>query len=172
MAGGALARGFRRRPGAGAGDRDVSCAAKARVVASDETEQGARALLNLGHTFGHALEALAHYDAAGWCMAKASPSASPARSASRRALGLCSGQDVGRVEQHLKAVGLPTRIQDIAGLSADARRDAGGDAAGQEGRARPADVHPRARHRREFCREGRERRADALRFLEAEFSGA
>ena len=40
----------------------ASCAAKARVVASDETEQGARALLNLGHTFGHALEALAHYD--------------------------------------------------------------------------------------------------------------
>ena len=40
----------------------TSCAAKARVVAADETEQGERALLNLGHTFGHALERLAHYD--------------------------------------------------------------------------------------------------------------
>ena len=36
----------------------ISCAAKARVVAADETEQGERALLNLGHTFGHALEKL------------------------------------------------------------------------------------------------------------------
>ena len=36
----------------------MSCAAKARVVAADETEQGERALLNLGHTFGHALERL------------------------------------------------------------------------------------------------------------------
>ena len=42
----------------------ISCAAKARVVVADETEQGERALLNLGHTFGHALENLTHYDPA------------------------------------------------------------------------------------------------------------
>jgi 3-dehydroquinate synthetase len=39
-----------------------SCAAKARIVAADETETGQRALLNLGHTFGHAFEAMAGYD--------------------------------------------------------------------------------------------------------------
>ena len=42
----------------------TSCAAKARVVVADETEQGERALLNLGHTFGHAFESLTHYDSA------------------------------------------------------------------------------------------------------------
>jgi len=39
----------------------IACRAKARTVAADETEQGVRALLNLGHTFGHALEAAAGY---------------------------------------------------------------------------------------------------------------
>jgi len=96
----------------------VACAAKARVVASDETEQGARALLNLGHTFGHALEALAHYDPAILVHGEGVAVGMACAFRFSRALGHCSGQDVGRVEQHLKAVGLPTRIQDIAGLSA------------------------------------------------------
>jgi 3-dehydroquinate synthase len=49
----------------------TSCQAKADVVAADERESGTRALLNLGHTFGHALEAATGYDGSGWCMAKA-----------------------------------------------------------------------------------------------------
>ena len=95
----------------------VSCAAKARVVASDETEQGARALLNLGHTFGHALEALAHYDPAVLVHGEGVAVGLACAFRFSQALGHCSGQDVTRVERHLAAVGLPTRIQDIAGLS-------------------------------------------------------
>ena len=97
----------------------VSCAAKARVVASDETEQGARALLNLGHTFGHALEALAHYDPAILVHGEGVAVGMACAFRFSRALGACSGQDVVRVERHLQAVGLPTRIQDIPGLRVD-----------------------------------------------------
>ena len=96
----------------------TSCAAKARIVAADETEQGARALLNLGHTFGHALEALAHYDPAVIVHGEGVAVGLACAFRFSQALGHVSGQDVTRVERHLKAVGLPTRIQDIAGLSA------------------------------------------------------
>ncbi|MBF0250995.1 MAG: 3-dehydroquinate synthase [Alphaproteobacteria bacterium] len=84
----------------------TSCAAKARVVASDEREHGARALLNLGHTFGHALEAetgygdaLLHGEAVAIGMAMAFD-------LSRR-IGLCPGQDAERMVRHMAAVGLP-----------------------------------------------------------------
>ncbi len=97
----------------------TSCAAKARVVASDETEQGARALLNLGHTFGHALEALAHYDPNVLVHGEGVAVGIACAFRFSQALGHCAGQDVVRVERHLKAVGLPTRIQDIAGLSVE-----------------------------------------------------
>jgi 3-dehydroquinate synthase len=97
----------------------VSCAAKARVVASDETEQGARALLNLGHTFGHALEALAHYDSRVLVHGEGVAVGMALALRFSQQLGLCPGQDVVRAEQHLKAVGLPTRIDEIAGLRAD-----------------------------------------------------
>jgi shikimate kinase/3-dehydroquinate synthase len=97
----------------------VSCAAKARVVASDETEQGARALLNLGHTFGHALEALAHYDSQVLVHGEGVAVGMALALRFSRRLGLCPGQDVTRAVQHLSAVGLPTRIQEIAGLQAD-----------------------------------------------------
>ncbi|WP_460449741.1 3-dehydroquinate synthase [Alsobacter sp. SYSU BS001988] len=93
----------------------VSCAAKAAMVARDEREEGDRALLNLGHTFAHAFERLTGYDGArlvhgeavaiGLCCAY--------RFSTRQ--GLCAGQDAGRVEGHLRAVGLPTRIRDIPG---------------------------------------------------------
>ena len=96
----------------------VSCAAKARVVASDETEQGARALLNLGHTFGHALEALAHYDPSVIVHGEAVAVGLALAFRFSRALGHCPGQDVVRVERHLAAAGLPTRIQDVSGLGA------------------------------------------------------
>jgi shikimate kinase/3-dehydroquinate synthase len=96
----------------------VSCAAKARVVVADETERGERALLNLGHTFGHALESLMGYDSAR--LAHGEGVAIGIVSAFRfsRDLGLCSGQDATRVEAHLKAVGLPTRVRDIPGFDA------------------------------------------------------
>ncbi len=94
----------------------VSCAAKARVVASDETEQGARALLNLGHTFGHALEALAHYDPAVIVHGEGVAVGLALAFRFSQAFGYCSGQDVVRVERHLTAAGLPTRIQDITGI--------------------------------------------------------
>jgi 3-dehydroquinate synthase len=91
-----------------------SCAAKARVVVEDETERGNRALLNLGHTFGHALEKatgfsdrLLHGEGVAVGMALA-------HKFSAR-LELCPSQDAGRVEAHLKSVGLPTTLADIEG---------------------------------------------------------
>ena len=92
-----------------------SARAKARVVSADEREEkGDRALLNLGHTFGHALEAatgfsdrLLHGEGVAIGMALAF-----AFSAER---GLSSPADTDRVVRHLTAVGLPTRIGDIPG---------------------------------------------------------
>tara|TARA_Y100000816_G_scaffold220083_1_gene165105 strand:- start:897 stop:2009 length:1113 start_codon:yes stop_codon:yes gene_type:complete len=86
---------------------DKSVAAKAAIVADDEREtSGRRALLNLGHTFGHALEAdtgfsdtLLHGEAVAAGMALAF------RYSAR--LGLCPAEDAVRVTAHLKAVGLP-----------------------------------------------------------------
>ena len=97
-----------------------SCAAKAAVVVRDEREQGERALLNLGHTFGHAFERLTHYDGSRLVHGEgvAIGMACAFRFSARR--GLCSRQDVARVEAHLRTAGLPTRIRDIAGFDADA----------------------------------------------------
>ncbi|WOJ91304.1 3-dehydroquinate synthase [Methylocapsa polymorpha] len=98
----------------------TSCAAKAAIVGRDETEQGDRALLNLGHTFGHALERIARYDGArlvhgeGVAIGMALAFRFSART------GLCSLEDQARVETHLREVGLPTRIGDIAGLAVEA----------------------------------------------------
>jgi 3-dehydroquinate synthase len=84
-----------------------SCRAKAAVVAADEREAGARALLNLGHTFAHALESvcgygaeLLHGEAVGLGMVLAFE-------LSVR-LGVCPAADAARVRAHLAAVGLPT----------------------------------------------------------------
>jgi 3-dehydroquinate synthase len=92
----------------------TSCRAKAITVANDERETGERALLNLGHTFGHALEAAAglsdrllHGEAVSIGMALAF-----AFSARR---GLVAPAEAARVERHLAAAGLPTRPSDIAG---------------------------------------------------------
>ncbi len=100
----------------------MSCAAKARVVAADETEQGERALLNLGHTFGHALESLTGYDSARLVHGEGVAIGMASAFRFSRDLGLCSGQDATRVEAHLKAVGLPTRMRDIPGFDAAAER--------------------------------------------------
>jgi 3-dehydroquinate synthase len=98
-----------------------SCQSKANIVAKDEREQGKRALLNLGHTFGHALEAETNYSdrlnhgegvSIGMCLAHDFSVTE----------GLGRGQDTARVKAHLRAVGLPTEIRDIPGkpMSADA----------------------------------------------------
>ncbi|MDX7953711.1 3-dehydroquinate synthase [Lichenihabitans sp. Uapishka_5] len=85
-------------------------AAKAAVVARDEYETGDRALLNLGHTFGHALERLAGYDGARLVHGEAVAIgiAMAFRFSVRQ--GLCAGQDAERVAAHLRAAGLPTTI--------------------------------------------------------------
>ena len=97
----------------------ISCTAKARVVVADETEQGERALLNFGHTFGHALEKLTAYDPARLVHGEGVAIGMALAFRFSRDLGLCSGQDAGRVEAHLKAVGLPTRIGDIPDFKGD-----------------------------------------------------
>lgn len=93
---------------------------KAEIVAQDEREEGRRALLNLGHTFGHALEAatgyggrLIHGEAVSIGIVLAF------RFSARE--GVAAQADAERVEAHLRAVGLPTRIADIPGpaLAAD-----------------------------------------------------
>ena len=96
----------------------ISCAAKASVVVADETEQGERALLNLGHTFGHALENLTRYDPARLVHGEGVAIGMVSAFRFSRDLGVCSGQDAARVEAHLRAVGLPTRMRDIPGFDA------------------------------------------------------
>jgi len=90
-----------------------ACTAKAAVVERDEFETGDRALLNLGHTFGHAFERLTHYDSAKLVHGEgvAVGMACAFRFSVKR--GLCAGQDARRMEAHLRQVGLPTRIRHI-----------------------------------------------------------
>lgn len=94
---------------------EQSVKTKARIVAQDEREGGVRALLNLGHTFGHALEAEAGYGqhlnhgeavAIGMIMA--------AELSVR--VGSLNRQDCGRIRAHFEAVGLPLRAPDIPGV--------------------------------------------------------
>ena len=94
---------------------ETSCRAKAAIVAADEKEtKGARALLNLGHTFGHALEAYAGYSDR---LLHGEAIAIGMRLAFTFSveLGLCSGGEAARVERHFAAVGLPTAIASIPG---------------------------------------------------------
>ena len=103
----------------------TSCRAKAAIVARDERERGDRALLNLGHTFGHALEAATGFSdrlfhgegvAIGMVLA-AEFSAS---------LGMIRQSDAARIERHLAEAGLPTHLQDIAGFAQEGLADADG----------------------------------------------
>ncbi len=94
----------------------TSCRAKAAIVMRDERENGERALLNLGHTFGHALEAatgfsdrLYHGEGIAVGMVLAAELSAE--------LGMIAEADAARVKRHLAAAGLPTRLQDIAGFS-------------------------------------------------------
>jgi len=85
----------------------TSCLRKADIVKRDERERGERALLNLGHSFAHALEAKAGYDGTLLHGEAVSVGMLMAFEYSQ-ALGLCPGQDVGRLRQHLQANGMPT----------------------------------------------------------------
>lgn len=93
----------------------VSCQAKADVVVEDEREMGRRALLNLGHTFGHALEAATHYDSARLVHGEGVAIGMVLAHEFSARLNLASPDDAKRVGSHLKAVGLPTRMSDIPG---------------------------------------------------------
>ncbi|MDP4021011.1 3-dehydroquinate synthase [Methylobacterium sp. NEAU 140] len=110
------------------------CRAKAGVVTRDEREDGERALLNLGHTFGHALERIVGYDPARLVHGEgvAIGTALAFRFSAR--LGLCAGQDAGRVANHLALAGLPTRLQAVPGGPGDA--DALLDAMAQDKKVR------------------------------------
>jgi 3-dehydroquinate synthase len=95
----------------------VSCGMKAEIVAADERETGDRAVLNFGHTFGHALEAetgfgdrLLHGEAVALGMVLAFDFAVR--------LGLAQGQDAYRVRRHIAEAGLPTTLAEI-GLARD-----------------------------------------------------
>jgi 3-dehydroquinate synthase len=97
----------------------TSCRAKAAIVSRDERETGDRALLNLGHTFGHAFEAAAgfsgrllHGEAISLGMVLAF------EFSARR--GLLPAAEAARVARHLAAVGLPTHVSAVAGLLPDA----------------------------------------------------
>jgi 3-dehydroquinate synthase len=97
-----------------------SCAAKAAVVIRDETEQGDRALLNLGHTFAHAFERLTNYDSERLVHGEAVALGIACAFRFSNAQGLCSGQEAMRVVHHLDTVGFRTRIGNIPGWNADA----------------------------------------------------
>ncbi|MFV0409075.1 MAG: 3-dehydroquinate synthase [Paracoccus sp. (in: a-proteobacteria)] len=91
-----------------------SVAMKAGIVERDETEQGERALLNLGHTFGHALEAATGYSDRLLHGEGVAIGCALAFELSAR-MGLCSQEDPSRVGAHLKAMGMPSRLSDVPG---------------------------------------------------------
>ncbi|MBY5351553.1 3-dehydroquinate synthase [Rhizobium leguminosarum] len=93
----------------------ASCQAKADVVVADERENGPRALLNLGHTFGHALEAATAYDSSRLVHGEGVSIGMVLAHEFSARMNLASPDDAQRVEQHLKEVGLPTRMSDIPG---------------------------------------------------------
>lgn len=100
----------------------VSCQAKADVVAADERENGLRALLNLGHTFGHALEAATEYDSARLVHGEGVSIGMVLAHQFSTRMNLASADDETRVEAHLRAVGLPTRMSEIPGTLPPAER--------------------------------------------------
>jgi shikimate kinase/3-dehydroquinate synthase len=99
----------------------TSCRAKAAIVARDENERGDRALLNLGHTFGHALERINHYDGTRLVHGEGVAIGMAAAFRFSVRLGLCPRADAERVEAHLSAAGLPVRFADIEGLAISAK---------------------------------------------------
>jgi 3-dehydroquinate synthase len=93
----------------------LSCQAKSDVVVADEHENGQRALLNLGHTFGHALEAATAYDSARLVHGEGVSIGMVLAHEFSARMNLASPDDAKRVERHLRDVGLPTRMSEIPG---------------------------------------------------------
>ena len=93
-----------------------SCELKAEIVAEDEREHGRRALLNLGHTFGHAIEAAAGYGE--WLHGEAVAAGMVMAADLSRRLGWLDGGDVERVRSLLARAGLPLAAPPIGAARA------------------------------------------------------
>ncbi|OYR11943.1 3-dehydroquinate synthase [Brucella grignonensis] len=99
-----------------------SCRSKAAVVARDEHENGDRALLNLGHTFGHALETATGYDSSRLVHGEGVAIGMALAHRFSVKMNLCGVEDAERVEAHLKTVGLPISLKDVPGGLPDAEK--------------------------------------------------
>jgi len=93
-----------------------SCEIKAGIVARDEKESGERALLNFGHTFGHAIEALTGYER--WLHGEAVGCGMCLAADLSRRLGLISRAEVDTIEKAVSAAGLPVRIEGLSRVAA------------------------------------------------------
>jgi 3-dehydroquinate synthase len=93
-----------------------SCEIKAGIVGRDEREQGERALLNLGHTFGHALESATGYHE--WLHGEAVAAGLVMAAEMSRECGLLAAADAARVRSLVQRAGLPTRIPGVAPAAA------------------------------------------------------
>ncbi|MHB8254638.1 MAG: 3-dehydroquinate synthase [Acidiferrobacter sp.] len=102
----------RRDPDALAFAIETSCRNKARVVAADEKEVGVRALLNFGHTFGHAIEAAMGYGR--WLHGEAVAVGMVMAARLSERLGWFAADDAARLHRLIEAAGLPTRPPEIA----------------------------------------------------------
>jgi len=106
-----------------------SCEIKASIVARDEREAGERAVLNLGHTFGHAIEAMTGYS--GWLHGEAVACGLVIAAELSRLLGSLPATDVKVIEAAVARAGLPRRVEGLSALNAievmrgDKKTDAG-----------------------------------------------
>ncbi|MBV8803956.1 MAG: 3-dehydroquinate synthase [Sinobacteraceae bacterium] len=89
-----------------------SCEIKAQIVGRDEREHGERALLNLGHTFGHAIESATHYTE--WLHGEAVGAGLLIAAAMSQECGLIGSADVERVRHLLERTGLPVKIAGVS----------------------------------------------------------
>ena len=126
---------------------------KAEIVVRDETEQGDRALLNLGHTFCHALEAATGYSDRLLHGEGVAIGCALAFELSSR-LGLCAQEETSRVRAHLAHMKMKRNLLDISGELPDGARSPGPDGAGQESHRRAAPVYPCPRDWSGFCDRG------------------
>ena len=92
----------------------TSCRIKAEIVEADEKEKNLRAILNFGHTFGHALEAEAGYDG-NLLHGEAVSIGMVLAIELSKSLGYLSGQDAWRAVEYIRNIGLPTNINSIEG---------------------------------------------------------
>lgn len=90
----------------------ISCAIKARIVAADEREQGQRALLNFGHTFGHVIEA--HEGYGNWLHGEAVATGMIIATHLAYAMQWCTAPEFRRVQQLIAAAGLPSQAPAIS----------------------------------------------------------